>query len=50
MSWVGFLPKHSELFTLFAENTQIIFKIYVMYSHSLNFHLSGLLVNNQLNS
>ena len=32
MSWVGCSLKDSELFVLFAENSQI---------HSLNFHVSG---------
>ena len=34
MSWVGYLIKYSELFILFAENSQILPKI------SLKFHLS----------
>ena len=52
MSWVGCLPTDSELFILFAENSQILLKIYVIpilltfiYLVALN-----LLVNNQLNS
>ena len=52
MSWVGCLLKDSELFILFEENSQILFKISVIpilltfiYLVALN-----LLVNNQLNS
>ena len=52
MSWVGCLLPNSELFILFAENSQILFKISVIpilltfiYLVALN-----LLVNNQLNS
>ena len=52
MSWVGCLLKDSELFILFAENSQILLKISVIpilltfiYLVALN-----LLVNNQLNS
>jgi hypothetical protein len=52
MSWVGCLLKDSEIFILFAENSQILLKISVipilitfMYLVALN-----LLVNNQLNS
>ena len=52
MSWVGCLLKDSELFILFAENSQILSKISVIpilltfiYVVALN-----LLVNNQLNS
>ena len=52
LSWVGCLLKDSELFILFAENSQILPKISVipilltfMYLVALN-----LLVNNQLNS
>ena len=52
MSWVGCLLKDSEIFVLFAENSQILLKISVipilltfMYLVALN-----LLVNNQLNS
>ena len=52
MSWVGCLLKKSELFILFAENSQILLKISVIpilltfiYLVALN-----LLVNNQLNS
>ena len=52
MSWVGCLLKDSELFTLFAENSQILLKISVIpilltfiYLVALN-----LLGNNQLNS
>ena len=41
MSWVGFLLKYSEFFILLAENSQILLKISVTYSHSLNFHFSG---------
>ena len=52
MSWVGCLLKDSELFILFAENSQILLKIFVIpilltfiYLVALN-----LLVNNQLKS
>ena len=52
MSWVGYLLKDSELFILFAENSQILLKISVIpilltfiYLVAIN-----LLVNNQLNS
>ena len=52
MSWVGSLLKDSELFILFAENSQIVLKISVIpilvtfiYLVAIN-----LLVNNQLNS
>ena len=52
MSWVGCLLKDSELFILFAENSQNLLKISVIpilltliYLEALN-----LLVNNQLNS
>ena len=52
MSWVGCLLKDSELFILFAENSQIILKIFLttifltfIYLVALN-----LLANNQLNS
>ena len=52
MGSVGCLPPDSELFILFAENSQILLKISVipilltvMYLVALN-----LLVNNQLNS
>ena len=52
MSWVDCLLKDSELFILFAENSQILLKISVIkiiwtfiYLVALN-----LLVNNQLNS
>ena len=52
MSWLGCLLTDSELFILFAENSQILLKIFVipilltfMYLVALN-----LLVNNQLNS
>ena len=52
MSWVGCLVNDSELFILFAENSQILLKISVipilltfMYLVALN-----LLVNNKLNS
>ena len=38
ISCVGCLLPDSELFILFAENSQILLKI---YSHSLNFHVSG---------
>ena len=40
MSWVGYLLKHSELFISFAENSQILFKIYVI-PILFNFPLSG---------
>ena len=52
MSWVGRLLKDSKIFTLFAENSQILLKISVipilltfMYLVALD-----LLVNNQDNS
>ena len=52
MSWDGCLLKDSELFILFAENSQILHKIFVIpilftfiYLVALN-----LLVNKQLNS
>ena len=52
MSWVGCLLIDSELFIIFAENSQILLKISVnpilltfIYLVALN-----LLVNNQLNS
>ena len=35
--WVELVVYYSELFILFAENSQILLKI----SHSLNFHVSG---------
>ena len=40
MSWVGYLLPNSELFLLFAENSQILLKVSVV-PHSLNFYLSG---------
>ena len=52
MSWVGFLIKDSDVFILFAENSQILFKTSVipilltfLYLVALN-----MLVNNQLDS
>ena len=52
MSWVGCLLKDSDLFVLFAENSQVLLKISVIpilltfiYLVAIN-----LLVNNQLNS
>ena len=52
MSWVGCLQKDSELFILFAENSQILLKIYfnailLSFIYLVAFNL---LVNNQLNS
>ena len=52
MSWVGCLPKDSELFILFAENTQILLKASVIPILLIFIYLVALnlLVNNQLNS
>ena len=51
MSWVGCLLKYSELFILFAENSQILLKISVIPILSNFMYLVALilLVNNQLN-
>ena len=40
MSWVGCLLPDSDLFILFAENSQILHNISAI-PHSLNFHVSG---------
>ena len=52
MSRVGFLLKDSELFILFAENSQILLKISVIpILLTFIYHVAlNLLVNNQLNS
>ena len=52
MSWVGCLLKDSKLFILFAENNQILLKIYVIPNLLTFIYLAAhtLLVNNQLNS
>ena len=53
MSWVGYLLKDSELFILFAENSQILHKISVIPILLTFIYLVArlyLLVNNQLNS
>ena len=52
MSWVGFLLTNSELFILFAENSQILLKISVVPILLTFMCLVALnqLVNNQLNS
>ena len=52
MSWVGCLLKDSKLFILFAENNQILLKIYVIPNLLTFIYLVAhtLLVNNQLNS
>ena len=52
MSWVGYLLKDSELFILFAENSQILLKISVIPIILTFIYLVALylLVNNQLNS
>ena len=52
MSWVGCLLKDSELFILFAENSQILLKISVIPILLIFIYLAALnlLVNNQLNS
>ena len=52
MSWVGCLLKDSKLFILFAENNQILLKIYVIPNLLTFIYLvaHALLVNNQLNS
>ena len=52
VSWVGCLLKDSELFILFAENSQILLKISVIPILLTFIYLVGLnlLVNNQLNS
>ena len=52
MSWVFFLLKDSELFILFAENSQILFKISVIPILLTFMYLvaRNLLENNQLNS
>ena len=52
MSWVSCLLKDSELFILFAENSQILLKISVIHILLTFIYLVALnlLVNNQLNS
>ena len=52
MSWVVCLLKDSELFILFAKNSQILLKISVIpILLTFNHHVAlNLLVNNQLNS
>ena len=52
MSWVGCLLTDSELFISFAENSQILLKIYVIPILLTFIYLVALslLVNNQLNS
>ena len=52
MSWVGCLLKDSELFILFAENSQILLKISVIPNllTFIDLVALNLLVNNQLNS
>ena len=52
MNWVGCLLKDSELFILFAENSQILVKISVLPILLTFIYLVALnrLVNNQLNS
>ena len=52
MSWVGCLLKDSELFILFAENSQILLKISVIPILLTFIYLVvlNLLVNNQLNT
>ena len=52
MSWVGCLLKDSELFILFAENSQILLKISVITILLSFMYLvaPNLFVNNQLNS
>ena len=52
MSWVGCLLKDSELFILFAENSQMLLKISVIPILLTFFYLVALnmLVNNQLDS
>ena len=52
MSWVGCLLTDSELFILFAENSQILLKISVIHILLTFIYLVelNLLVNNQLNS
>ena len=52
MSWVEYLQKDSELFNLFAENSQIVLKISVIPILLTFIYLVilNLLVNNQLNS
>ena len=47
MSWVGCLLKDSELFILFAENSQILLKISII---PILLGFIYLLANNQLNS
>ena len=52
MSWIGYLLKDSELFILFAENSQILLKVSVIpilltFIYLVAFHL---LENSQLNS
>ena len=51
MSWVGYLLKDSELFILFAENSQILLKISVIPILLTFIYLVALylLVNNQVN-
>ena len=51
MSWVGYLLDESELFILFAENSQILLKISVIPILLAFVYLVALylLVNNQLN-
>ena len=52
MSWVGYLLTDSELFILFAENSQILFQISVIpiLLTFIYWVALYLLVNNQLNS
>ena len=52
MSWVGCLLKDSLLFIFFAENSQILLKIYIIPILVTFIYLVAvnLLVNNQLNS
>ena len=50
ISWVGWILKDSEPFILFAENSQILLKIYVIPILLIYLVAHNLLVNNQLNS